>query len=548
MTGAESVVQALTAAGVRHLFALSGNQNLPIFDACIGSGLRLIHTRHEAAAVHMADGWGRLTGEPGVALLTAGPGHCNGVTGLFVARAAESPLVMISGHSPHSQAGMGAFQELDQAAMAAPAAKWSHTATGTEPLADLVARGLKTAVSGRPGPVHLSLPMDLLQAEAAPHAPPVAERLPQTGPPLSEDEAGAAPPADWPPEDAPRLSEDETTEILDRLQSAARPLILAGPAMSRGDNWQSVRALQSASGVPALPCESPRGVDDPWLRGATHCLAEADLVLLLGKRLDHSLRFGEPPAFSESVRFLAVDAEEALNPTRLDGCFRADPAGAVVTLSDAAAQGSWKDSPWGRQVREARAEPLEWRAHRGSDASPIHPLALCERLQPFLDRDGVFVCDGGEFGQWMQGGLSAGLRLINGPSGSIGSSLPMGMAAKVRYPERPVLVFQGDGTFGFHALEIDTCLRYGLPVVVIVGNDARWNAEVQLQIRQYGPDRTIGCDLLPTRYDRVAEALGGFGERVEDPGELAPAVERALASGLPAVIDVTVDGLPAPVF
>ena len=527
MTGAESVVRALTAGGVRHLFALSGNQNLPIFDACIGSGLRLIHTRHEAAAVHMADGWGRLTGEPGVALLTAGPGHCNGVTGLFVARAAESPLLMISGHSPQSQAGMGAFQELDQAAMAAPAAKWSHAADGSEPLADLVARALRTAVSGRPGPVHLSLPMDLLQAEEAAHPPSRAER---------------------PPEEEPRLGESEVSEILDHLQSAARPLILAGPAMSRGVRWQAVRALQSASGVPALPCESPRGVDDPWLRGSTRCLAEADLVLLLGKRLDHSLRFGEPPAFSESVRFLAVDAEEALNPSRLDGCFRADPAEATATLTDAAAQRQWGDGPWGRQVSEARAEPAEWRAHRDSAASPIHPLALCQRLQPFLDRDGVFVCDGGEFGQWMQAGLSAGLRLINGPSGSIGSSLPMGMAAKVLHPERPVFVFQGDGTFGFHALEIDTCLRYGLPVVVVVGNDARWNAEVQLQIRQYGPDRTIGCDLLPTRYDRVAEALGGFGERVEAPGELAPAVERALASGLPAVIDVTIDGLAAPVF
>ena len=528
MTGAESVVQALTAAGVRHLFALSGNQNLPVFDACIGSGLRLIHTRHEAAAVHMADGWGRLTGEPGVALLTAGPGHSNGVTGLFVARAAESPLVMISGHSPLAQAGMGAFQELDQAAMAAPAAKWSHTADGSEPLAGLVARALRTAVSGRPGPVHLSLPMDLLQAEEAVQAAsPLEASLPDEGPRLSEGDAG---------------------DILDRLQGAARPLILAGPAMSRGPRWQAVQALQSATGVPALPCESPRGVDDPWLRGTTRRLAEADLVLLIGKRLDFSLRFGEPPAFSESVRFLSVDAEEPLDASRLEGCFRGDPAEAVATLTGAAAQRNWEASPWGRQVREARAEPPEWRAHRASGASPIHPLALCERLQPFLDQDGVFVCDGGEFGQWMQAGLSAGLRLINGPSGSIGSSLPMGMAAKVLHPDRPVFVFQGDGTFGFHAMEIDTCLRYGLPVVVIVGNDARWNAEVQLQIRQYGPDRTIGCDLLPTRYDRVAEALGGFGERVEAPGELAPAVERALASGLPAVIDVTVDGLPAPVF
>ena len=345
MTGAESVVQALTAAGVHHLFALSGNQNLPLFDACIGSGIQLIHTRHEAAAVHMADGWGRLTGEPGVALLTAGPGHCNGVTGLFVARAAESPLVMISGHSPLSQAGMGAFQELDQAAMAAPAAKWSHVATGAEPLGTVVDRALRTAVSGRPGPVHISLPMDLLQAKADPQPPSTAQRLPEAGPP---------PPVEWPPDDGPRLSEDEAGDILDRLQNAARPLILAGPAMSRGARWQAVRALQSASGVPALPCESPRGVDDPWLRGASRCLAEADLVLLLGKRLDFTLRFGEPPAFSQSVRFLSVDDEEALDRTRLEGCFRGDPAEAVVTLTDAAAQRQWSENPWRRDV-ERRA-------------------------------------------------------------------------------------------------------------------------------------------------------------------------------------------------
>ena len=527
MNGAESVVETLTAAGVRHLFALSGNQNLPLFDACIGSDIRLIHTRHEAAAVHMADGWGRLCGEPGVALLTAGPGHCNGITGLFVARAAESPLVLISGNSPVAQSGMGAFQELDQAAVAAPVTKWSHTATGAEPLGEVVARALQVAVSGRPGPVHLSLPVDLLQAEVPDHAPQ----------------------AEMPEGTGPRLSEGDAEDILDHLEAADRPLILAGPAMSRGRGWSGVLELQSVSGVPALPCESPRGVDDPWLRGANSCLARADLVLLLGKQLDFSLRFGEPPAFSDSVSFLSVDAEGAVvNGGRLECRFRGDPAAAVRLLAAAAAGRQWAENPWSREVKAARAVPPEWLAQRMSGAAPTHPLAVCETLQPFLEENAVFVSDGGEFGQWMQAGLTAEMRLINGPSGAIGSSLPLGMAARLRYPERNVFVFQGDGTFGYHALEIDTCVRYGLPVIVIVGNDARWNAEVQLQIRQYGPDRTIGCDLLPSRYDRVAQALGGYGERVEDPGELRPAVQRALASGLPSVLDVTIEGAAAPAF
>ena len=527
MTGAQSVVEALTRAGVRHLFALSGNQNLPIFDACIGSGIRLIHTRHEAAAVHMADGWGRLCGEPGVALLTAGPGHCNGITGLYVAREAESPMVLISGSSPVSQAGTGAFQELDQAAVAAPVTKWSHTATGAEPPGEVVARAMRVAAGGRPGPVHVSLPVDLLQAGV-----PEPARQPQF--------PGAA---------GPRLSDGDAGDILDRLQAASSPLILAGPAMSRGRAWNAVRELQSATGVPALPCESPRGVDDPWLRGANSCLGRADLVLLLGKQLDFSLRFGDPPAFSESVSFLSVDAEGAVvNGDRIECCFRGDPEAAARTLAAAAAGREWRQGPWGREVQAARAVPLEWLTHRMSRETPMHPLAVCEALQPFLEENAVFVSDGGEFGQWMQAGLAAELRLINGPSGAIGSSLPMGMAARLRYPERNVFVFLGDGTFGYHALEIDTCVRYGLPVVAIVGNDARWNAEVQLQIRQYGPDRTIGCDLLPTRYDRVAEALGGYGERVEVPGELRPAVERALASGLPSVLDVAIEAAAAPTF
>ena len=518
MTGAQRVIQALSTAGIRHLFALSGNQNLPLFDASIDSGIQILHTRHEAAAVHMADGWGRLTGQPGVALLTAGPGHCNGITGLFVARAAESPLLLLSGHSPLSQAGRGAFQELDQAAIATPVTKVSRLVTEPERVGDEIQAGLQLAASGRPGPVHLSLPMDLLQAEVADD---------------SAEPAPAGPPVPKPP--VPLAPADITAALAD-LCTAERPLILAGPAASRGDCWSAVSRLASAIRIPALPCESPRGVDDPWLRGAKTCLAQADVVLLVAKKLDFSLQFGEAPAFSPQCRFIRIDPD------------RQTPRVAVEQLIESSTQFDWPESDFPATVASARAEPADWRDFRRSTALPLHPLAVCEALQPFLDDRAVLVGDGGEFGQWVQAGLEAELRLINGPSGSIGSALPMGMAAKLCHPDRHVFVFLGDGTFGFHALEIDTCLRYGLPVVVIVGNDSRWNAEVQLQIRNYGADRLVGCDLLPTRYDRVATALGGHGEHVTQAGELAPAVERALATGLPSVLDVAIAGVPAPTF
>jgi acetolactate synthase-1/2/3 large subunit len=178
----------------------------------------------------------------------------------------------------------------------------------------------------------------------------------------------------------------------------------------------------------------------------------------------------------------------------------------------------------------------------------MHPLRVCAGIQPLLDRGAVLVVDGGEFGQWIQAGCEAGARMINGLSGSIGSALPLALAARLRYPDRPVIAAMGDGTFGFHAFELDTALRAGLPVVAVVGNDARWNAEHQLQLQQYGAARATACELNPSRYDRVASALGGHGEHVERPEDLGPALERALGSGLPACVNVMIDGVAAPTY
>ena len=204
---------------------------------------------------------------------------------------------------------------------------------------------------------------------------------------------------------------------------------------------------------------------------------------------------------------------------------------------------------WRAEVIEARkATPSEWEELRRSTDQPIHPVRVCEALQPSLDNGAIFVSDGGEFGQWVQSGLEAEPRLINGPAGSIGSAIPMGLAAKLVHPQRPVFVFLGDGTFGYHAMEFDTALRYNLPIIAIVGNDARWNAEHQLQIQNYGEGRTIGCELLPSRYDKMIEGLGGYGEFVQHADDLTPAVERALASGLPACINVAIKGAAAPTF
>ena len=534
-TGAELLIESLISAGVKHLFSLSGNQILSLYDAIIGRDINLIHTRHEAAAVHMADGWGRLTEQPGVALLTAGPGHCNAISALYGALMAESPVVLLSGHSPYAQIGSGAFQEIDQVAVAKPVTKAAWLVEDANRLDEAIVTALSLACEGRPGPVHLSLPSDVLEAALSPQS------LHRTdGDNASTDNAAT----------------NNVDDVLRQLTEAKYPLILVGPAMGRPLRWTEIERLSAATGIPALPMESPRGVNDPWLHQATNCLSKADLVLLVGKKLDFSLRFGDPPFFSEACRFIQIDADPSQLRSEKPGVLtiHAEPTDIVRQLTTAAQalenlQKEGQHDSWRAEVMEARsATPSEWEGLRVSAAQPIHPLRVCEALQPFLNDNAIFVSDGGEFGQWVQAGLEAEHRLINGPAGSIGSAIPMGLAAKLARPQRSVFVFLGDGTFGYHAMEFDTALRSRLPIIAVVGNDARWNAEHQLQIQNYGEERTVGCDLLPSRYDKMIEALGGHGEFVQHPDDLTSAVERALASGLPACINIAIESVSAPTF
>ncbi len=523
-TGASRLVEALAAGGVRRIFSLSGNQILSVYDATIGRDVALVHTRHEAAAVHMADAWGRLTDEPGVALVTAGPGHLNAISALYGARMAESPVLLLSGASPRGQRGRGAFQEVDQVAAARPVVKAAWSLEDPARVGDDVARALALATSGRPGPVHLSLPGDVLEGAA----PDVA--------------------AVWPaPIAPPVVGERDALAIVALLAEAKRPLILTGPALGRGRHRADVVRLVEATGAPALAIESPRGVNDPSLRGATAVLGEADLVLLLGKPLDFSLRFGQ--AFARDCRVIALDAESAAPRGRTVLALTADPAASATRLAAVAATRAWPSTGWRDRVESARrTTPPAWEEAWRSARTPIHPLRVCAALAPHVEAGAVLVADGGEFGQWVQAALDPRERLINGLSGSIGSALPMAVAARLACPDRPVLAVMGDGTFGFHAFELDTALRYGVPLVVVVGNDARWNAEHTLQLRHYGAERAVGCALLPARYDRVAEALGGHGELVEHADDLEPALARAFAAGRPACVNVMIEGLAAPTF
>ena len=499
--GADIVMRTLEGAAYNTIFTLSGNHIMSLFDAAIDTRHRLVHTRHEAAAVHMADAWGRLTGEPGIAMVTGGPGHANAAAALMTALGQESPLVLLSGHTETTQLGRGGFQELRQADVAAPMAKASWTATSVATLGAQVAKAIRIARSGRPGPVHLSLPSDLLDATIA------ADEVVWPQP-----EAFAASPV--------ALSDAATDAILGVIATAQRPFLLAGPAMANKSGRDLLARIEAATQIPTAIMESPRGFNDATLGAFADAIRRADLIVLLGKALDFTLRFGEAPAVDAACRWIVVDPEAALVDRAIRergdriafGCI-ADtrPAGEALIRRTAGKRVS--SDKWFAEVRALLTDrPASWEALASKTPGKLHPIEVFRALKPHVARhpDTVLICDGGEFAQWGQSVLPVvPRRIINGVGGSIGSSLPMAGAARVVEPEAPVFVVLGDGTFGFHMAEFETAVRCNLPFVAVVGTDARWNAEYNLQVRDYGPNRTFGCELLPTRYDLVVAALGG---------------------------------------
>ena len=502
MRGADVLARTLAAAGTRYVFALSGNHVMSVFDAALDARLELVHVRHEAAAVHMADAWGRLTGEPGIALVTGGPGHANALGALYTALAAQSPLVLISGHAPLGELGRGAFQEMAQAELAAPLTKSSRTVQSAQSLAADLAGALRAACSAPAGPVHLSVPSDVLDATLeAPTAAPEALVA-------SSD----------------TRNDKEVKSLLGLLARAKRPVIVCGPGAAHARGRARLQGLEAATGVPVIVMESPRGVNDPALGRLAAVLARADLAVLAGKQRDFTLRFGA--AFGAQCRVLEF----------APGLLQAIP------------RKSLHRSGWREEVRaELAYRPPEWAAIRSPDAGPAHPVEVCRAAQALLSGpDAVLVCDGGEFGQWAQACMQAPQRVINGPAGSIGSALPFAAAAKLAFPAAPVVAMLGDGTFGFHSSEIDTAVRRGLAYVAVIGNDACWNAEYQIARRAYGAERARGLDLLPTRYGAMAAAMGAHGEDVASFSQLPEALARAARSGRPACVNVMIERAAAP--
>jgi acetolactate synthase I/II/III large subunit len=532
MLGSQLVIGALKRSGVRCIFSLSGNQIMPLYDACIDAGIRIVHVRHEAAALFMADAWSQVTGEIGVAMLTAGPGLTNGIAPLYSALQSESPVLLISGDSPVAEDGLGAFQEMDQVAITTPLTKLSRRPVMPQELASLVEQAISIALAGRRGPVHLALPFDLLSRESG------IDRLPEA----RAERLAATPHA------------AQVEKIATLLAEAGKPIVLAGPSSARRavrSDWQELAAKLQA---PVIPLESPRGLKDPSTGRFAELLPRSDLVVLAGKALDFSLGFGRANVFGlQPVVVLDTDAavlERAhkLLGERLALAVQCD-AGALlqqVVLGRAMP----KRAAWIEEVTAAVAA-RDLPPSAGTSKRGISPRELCEQVQRLLENipEPILVCDGGEFGQWAQAFCRAPLRIINGTSGAIGGGICHAIAAKIARPHATVIALMGDGSSGFHFMEFDTAVRENAAFVAVIGNDLRWNAEHLIQLRTYGADRLVGCELAATaRYHDAAAALGGFGAYVQSREELESALRAAIASNLPACINVAIAGQAAPTF
>ena len=540
------MVKSLKREGVRRIFGLCGDHINPIFNACLDEGVEVVDTRHESAAVHMADAWARVTGEPGVAVVTGGPGHTNAMTGLATAYLAGSPVILISGQYNQRLKEKNALQEMDQVGLAKPIAKWVREVSEVKRVPEFIAAAYREAVSGRPGPVNLNVPVDVAAAEV--------EESSVSFPAPERYRATAGPAAD------PGLIE----KSLSLLKAAEKPVIIAGSGVWWAQAHEELQKFIELTKIPLFTIGMARGIvsdfhplcfgyADTAFNPVAKEIRQADVVLVLGKRIDFRLKYGGPGFFDPKAKLLQVDIfpGELGKNRELEIGILAEAGNALKQFLAAVGQGKdWKEKAWVGHLRKVAEDARgEFALYETSEDIPIHPLRLCGEVKKILDEDTTLVFDGGDFIHWCRLALSArkpGHWLRLGSLAAIGASIPFGLAAKLARPEKQVVVLTGDGAFAFFGWEFHTALRHKLPIVVIIGNDMAWGLEKQLQTAIYGKERVIGCDLGLVRYDRVVEALGGHGEFVEKPEELRPALERAFRSGLPACVNVMTAGLVSP--
>jgi acetolactate synthase-1/2/3 large subunit len=540
LDGGEMLIRVLKQHGIREIFTLHGGHLDAIFQAALDHQIRLIDTRHEQAAGHAADGWARTTGRPGVAIVTAGPGVTDIVTGVANAYLDCVPILVIGGAAPLVDAEMLPLQGgIDQVGLMQPITKWAHRITHAHRIPDLVAQALRVATTGRPGPVFLEIPADVL-----------FKRI---------DESEAVFPQRIKPGASPAPPPAAVEQAIEWLAAAERPAIMAGGgAWFSGAEAELVKFAEQ-TGIPVFGNSKARGMvpDDHPLAGRSFMnlgaltqmgVGRPDVLLILGARLGLFTGGRSEMIIPNNARLIQVDIEgQEIGRNRdVELGIMADAGETLRALNAAARRRPWPDrSAWQETVRQVRGfGSIMFADALTKQEAPIHPYRLAHAIATTVQRDAIIVADGGETSFWMD--MAAGIYcgghwLSHGYLGCLGVGMPFAIAAKVAHPNRQVVCIIGDGSVGLNFAEFDTMVRHKLDIVTVVNNDQQWGMSAHGQELMYGKDRMVVTTLAPTRYDLAAAGFGCHAEHVEDPNDLVPALQRALEGQRPACVNVMTD-------
>lgn len=532
MTGSEILARCLKNEGTEILFFLMGGPMLLAEESCIKEGIRPLDVRHEQAAALMGQAYSRLLQKPSVCMAASGPGVINLATGIANALIDCSPVVAIGGSSPIGQFGRQVFQEIDQLAIMKGCTKWADRVYNLKRIPEQVNTAFQKAMGGKPGPVYLDFPGDILYAKI----PEEQVDWSMSGRPL----LGARPMGE----------QGRIDELVAALAKAKQPIILSGSGVIWSKAWSELQALVERAGIPFYTTPQGRGVlpDDhalSYLTMRSTAFRDADLIVVVGTRMNYIIGHAAPPRFSAkaTIARIDIDADEiASSPRKVDIGIVGDCRTVLQQLLEAIGGrvDAARYAPWRKRLADGDAAK---RASGGDDAllkgTPIHPLRLCDEVKKFMQRDAILVVDGQEilnFGRQSMPTFAPAHRLNSGPFGMMGVGLPFGLGAKIACPDKQVIVIHGDGSFGLNAMELDTAVRHKIPLLVIISLNGGWTADPKRE----KPGRDLGY----TRYDKMAEALGCYGEFVEKPDDLGPALRRGqkkVDEGMVALINVKTD-------
>ena len=532
LTGSEILARSLKNEGTDVLFFLMGGPMLLTESWCIKEGIRPIDVRHEQAAAFMGQAYSRLLQKPSVCMAASGPGVINLTTGIANALIDCAPVVAIGGSSAIGQFGRQTFQEIDQLAIMKGCTKWCDRVYNLKRIPEQVNYAFQKAMSGKPGPVYLDFPGDLLYEE------------------IPEDEV------DWSLSGRPLLGarpmgeQKKIDELIAALGQSRQPIIVSGSGVLWSRAWSELQALVEKAGIPFYTTPQGRGVlpdDHPlsYLTMRSSAFREADLILIVGTRMNYIIAHAAPPRFGANalIARIDIDPEEiASSPRKVDIGIVGDCKIVLQQILEGlpGRVDSDRFEPWRKMLAggEAEKQAKEGR-DPAMDAVPIHPLRLCEEIKNFMRRDAILVVDGQEilnYGRQSMPTFAPGHRLNSGPFGTMGVGLPFGIGAKIAKPDTQVIVVHGDGSFGLNAMELDTAVRHNIPILVVISLNGGWTADPKGE----KPGRNLGY----TRFDKMAEALGCHGEYVEQPEDIRPALERAqkkVDEGRVAVVNVKTD-------